>query len=216
MRRRVWPGLMLALAGGCAETQPDRAEEYAADGLFLYQQHQYVHARQCFQEAARIHSADANLVYDIGQCYEHEGRTEKASEAYQQCLQLASNHADAHHALAAMLYFQGDKARATALVEQWLHDQPRLAAAYADDAWLLRQNGDLHGALDRLHQAYTLDPTDNRTLTEMALVYEALNRPDHAAQLYRRSLDLHPDQPEVKAHLASLEMSRLQKTEPPQ
>jgi Flp pilus assembly protein TadD len=212
MRRGVWPGLLLVLAG-CAQTEPDRADGYAADGLLLFQQHQYVPARQCFQEAARLHPNDANLSYDVGQCYEHEGQWDKAREAYQECLRLAPNHADCHHTLAALLYSQGNKAAATALVERWLHDEPRLAAAYADHAWLFRQNGDLHSALGRLHQAYALDATDNRTLTEMALVYEALNRPDHAIQLYHRALELRPDQPEVKAHLVSLEKARDKKPE---
>ncbi len=215
MRRGVWPVLMLFLVG-CAQTPPDRADGYAADGLYLYQQNKYVPARQCFQEAARLHPNDANLIYDVAQCYEHEGRPDKAREAYQACLRLAPNHADCHHALAALLYFQGDKAGATALVEQWLHDEPRLAAAYADHAWLFRQNGDLHSALGRLHQAYALDSTDNRTITEMALVYEALNRPDHAAQLYHRALELRPDQPELKARLVSLEKAREKKPETPE
>jgi protein O-mannosyl-transferase len=215
MRRWGWTGLVL-FVGACAQTPPDRADDYANDGIFLYQQNQYVRARQCFQEAARLHPGDPNLIFDVGRCYEHEGQPEKAQAAYEECLRLAPNHAECHHALAALLYFQGNKARATMLVEQWLRDEPRIAAAYADHAWLYRQNGDLHSALGRLQQAMDIDSKDNRTLTEMALVYEALNRPDHAAQLYRQVLELHPDQPDIKARLVSLEKDRDKKPDPPE
>ena len=45
---------------------------------------------------------------------------------------------------------------------------------------------------------------DVRALTEMALVYEALNRPDRALSLYNRSLEINPRQPDVIKHVSLL------------
>ena len=59
-------------------------------------------------------------------------------------------------------------------------------------------------AQSRLQQALAIDHNDVRALTEMALVYEALNRPDRAVVLYERSLELNPRQPDVVQRVSFL------------
>jgi Flp pilus assembly protein TadD len=87
------------------------------------------------------------------------------------------------------------------MVEDWLIHQPRLAAAYALDGWLWHQSGDLPRAQARLQQALELDPHDVTALTELALVYEDLHRPERAVVLYERVLALDARQPQVENRL---------------
>ena len=93
------------------------------------------------------------------------------------------------------------------MVEDWLAHEPNRSGPYALDGWMWRQSGDLLRAQSRLQQALAMDPGDRLALSELAQVYETMNRPDRALVLYERSLDLRPDQPEVKAHLTSLRAS---------
>src|SRR5207253_4981700 len=143
-------------------------------------------------------------LYNIGECYDRLGDTAKAERSYRQCLVQTPNHADCRHALASMLMRAGRKDDATRLVEEWLAREPRLAAAYAEDGWLWRQAGDLPRAQARLQQALELDPHEPRALVELALVYEAMQRPDRAAALYERVLERDPHQTEIVKRLNGL------------
>jgi hypothetical protein len=55
-----------------------------------------------------------------------------------------------------------------------------------------------------LHQALDLEPRNVRALVELAVVYEKLNYPGRALVLYERSLEVEPEQPEVRKKVAEL------------
>ena len=93
-------------------------------------------ARQCFQAAQSLAPEDAALFYNIGQCYDRSGDAARAERNYRECLQRAPDHAECRHALNALLVRTGQRDQAAREVEGWLVRQPRLAAAYAEDAWL--------------------------------------------------------------------------------
>jgi len=96
-----------------------------------------------------------------------------------------------------MVWNNGQQAEAVRRVEEWLTREPNRAAAYAEKAYVVRRTGDLRRAQALLQQALSLDARDVRALTELAIIYEALNRPDRALVLYERSLEINPRQPEV-------------------
>src|SRR5207249_3603772 len=140
---------------------------------------------------------DLTLSYNLGQCYDHLGQSAKAAQLYNECLGRDANHAPSRHALAALLVRQGRWDEASHMADDWLRRSPQLAAAYALDGWLWHQAGDLPRAHARLQQALQLDPHDVKALTEMALVYEGMQRPDRALVLYERALQQDPKQPEI-------------------
>src|SRR6266481_2670349 len=201
MRRMVCSAWIALSMVGCLTTEQDRARDYNTDGVRLYQQGNFVAAQQGFQAALQLNPGDADLVYNIGQCYEHQNDLVRAEQTYGECLRQSPNHVAGHNALAALLIREGRKPEATRMVEDWLIHQPRLAAAYALDGWLWHQSGDLPRAQARLQQALELDPHDVTALTELALVYEDLHRPERAVVLYERVLALDARQPQVENRL---------------
>jgi|SRR5579884_4156246 len=203
-RRSWWAGLFLVV-GACAPTaQERRAHELADDGVFLYKQGAYPQARADFQAALKLRPDDPDLIYDIGRCWERQGQPDRARAAYTACLQKNPDHADCRHALAVLAYESGDRNGCRDMIEEWLRSSPRLATAYAEQGWLLRKEGNLPLARDRLLQALDLDPTDRRTLEELGVVHGLLGQPDLAAKIDERALTFYPDLPEVKTHLASM------------
>lgn len=202
-----WMSGMLALAlclEGCESASQERLRDYNLDGVYLFQRGDYAAARESFQAALALKPEDPGLLYNLGECYDRLGDTAKAERSYHQCLVQASNHAACRHALASMLMRIGRKDDAGRLVEDWLAREPRLAAAYAEDGWLWHQAGNLPHAQTRLQQALELDPHDARALVELALVYEAMQRPDRAAALYERVLERDPRQAEIAKRLNRL------------
>jgi Tfp pilus assembly protein PilF len=197
MRRFGWVTGIVLVLGGCTTTSQDRLREYSQDGVHLFRRGDYTSARQCFQAALELEPDDPDLHYNLGQCYDRQGLVEQAERRYTECVQRAPNHAEGRHALAALLLRTGRTAEAVTLVEGWLAREPNLAAAYAEDGWVRRQRGDLPGAKDRFHQALQRDPHNRRALLELALVFEALDHPDRARDLYEKVLAQDPQQPEV-------------------
>jgi Tfp pilus assembly protein PilF len=195
---------LLCLLCGCAETAQERVREYNDDGVVLYKKGEYVHARESFQAALALKPTDSNLLFNIGQCYEHLDQLDRAEQAFRECLRADPNHGECRHALAALLWKQDRKADASKMIEDWLATQPKLASAFALHGWLYRQVGDLPKAQARLQQALAIDGNNLLALTELAQVYEAESRPDRALYLYERALEITPDQPEIAHRVISL------------
>jgi len=204
MRRLGWLALLAALGAGCVSTDDQRLREYTADGVLLYQQGAYDGARQTFEAALAMRPGDANLTYDLAQCHDRLGDAARAEELYRQCLQSSPDHAEAMHALTALLVRTNRRPEAGRLVDDWMRRSPNSAAAYAEYGWLCRRDRDLPQALSACQHAYELDSHDVRALAELAQCYEAMNRPDRALTLYERSLQYQPEQPEVMQRVSRL------------
>jgi Tfp pilus assembly protein PilF len=195
--------LLLALPG-CADTNQERLQQLNDDGLFLFKKGDYDNARQSFEAALKIQPDDAALLYNIGQCHDRVGNAVKAEKTYKDLVEAYPNHGPGRHALAVLLFRQGRRKEADAMIESWLARQPQRADPYIEDGWRLRQDGDLLQAQARLQQALDLEPQNARALIEMAILYEVMERPSRALDLYDRALRLDPQQAEVAERAAQL------------
>ena len=201
MRQTPWIAGLVVCLGGCVNPAQERARFYNEDGVRLFAKGDYADARDSFKAARDVRTEDAGLLYNLGECYDRMGDAAKAERYYQQCLRLEPNHPACRHALAVLLVRTGRRPEAETMVATWLASQPKLAAAYAEDGWLLHQAGDLPQAQARLQQAIDLDPHDPRVLTELALIYEELHRDDRALALYQSVLKRDPNQTEIADHV---------------
>ncbi|MBM4070841.1 MAG: tetratricopeptide repeat protein [Planctomycetes bacterium] len=199
--RHHWrqPALVAALllCAGCVAVEQERIREYNEDGIYLFRRGDYVAARESFKAALALEPEDPGLMYNIGECHDRLGKAEKAEKFYKECLLRVPNHPDCRHALTVLLVRQGRRPEAQGLVNDWMAREPGMAAPYAEDGWLLHEAGDLPRARTRLQQALDIDPHDVRTLTELARVYEDMNRPDRALVLYEQALERDPRRTEL-------------------
>jgi tetratricopeptide (TPR) repeat protein len=200
MRHIVAPALGLLLAG-CVTTDHERFRDYNDDGLLMFQYGRYTDARESFEAALRLKPDDPGLIYNIGQCYDRRGDAVRAERLYRECLKLAPSHALCQHALASLMMQQNRRDEVARMVEDTLTRSPSLAAPYALDGWYWRQLGDLPRAQARLQQALEIEPQNILALTEMAQVYEAMQRPDRALVLYERARQLDPKQTELGSRI---------------
>jgi Tfp pilus assembly protein PilF len=204
MRTALWLAVLALPAAGCETADQQKIRTFSDDGVYLFQQGEYAGAREHFQAALQLQPENADLLYNVGECYERQGNLAKAEETYNLCLRKASDHARCRHALAVLLVRTGRRKDATYMVEDWLARAPKKPDPYAEDGWLWHQAGDLPQAQARLQQALDLDPHNVRALTELALVYEDLGLPERAAVLYERALQQDPRQPDVVRRLNAL------------
>jgi tetratricopeptide (TPR) repeat protein len=197
MRRGSWVAGLALCVVACAPTVQERVHEYNEDGVHLFDHRDYAHAAEEFKAALALSPADPGLLFNLGQCYDHLGQTERAEQLYQACLREEPDHAECRHALTVLLVGAGRGPDAVRLVEDWLLHQPGLAAPYAEHGWLYRQVGDPIRALKRYQQALDLDPNNPRALTEMGLLYEEMHYPERALLLYEHALEVNPRQPDL-------------------
>ena len=201
-------GLVAVLAlfvSACASTIQERVHVYNQAGVEHFGNGEYDRAREDFKAALTLLPRNSALLYNLGQCYDKMGDSNQAEQIYGLCLQQEPNNAECRHALAALLVKRGRVEDAQRMVQDWLTREPKLSAAYAEDAWLFEQEGDPFKAIKRYQQAIQYDPHNTQALIEMGRVYEDnLNDPSHALHLYQMALDYDPHQPDLVKHVNRL------------
>ena len=192
---------------GCNQTNQELVKDYHNDGMQLFKMGRYSDAQESFQAAQQLQPADPGIYYNLGQTYDYLKLPYDAEKCYKECIVRSPNHAGARHALTVLLMNQNRQDEAVKGIEDWLAKNPNCAAAYAEDGWIWKTAGDMPRAQSRYQQALSLDPSDTRTLVELAFVYEKLNRPDRSLVLYQRALEINPHQLAVKKDLERLRSS---------
>jgi tetratricopeptide (TPR) repeat protein len=195
--------LAVAVAG-CTSPRDERVQEYAGDGVWLFQKGQYAEAGECFQAAVALKPNDATLLYNLGESYQQRAAFPQAERYYNQCLQNEPDHAACRYALARLLVQMGRPSDAEHMIQDWLVRNQQSADALALDGWYRHQRGDLPGAHARLQQALDLESHNRRALIEMGLVYEAMQRPDRAVAIYERVVEDEPNEADVKQRVKGL------------
>ena len=205
MGRGVWMLGLAAVLAGCAPVLNERVRDYNDDGVLLYQQGQFGHARETFQDALKMTPDDANLYFNLGACYARLGQAEQAEQAFNECLRLAGNHVECRHALAVLLYDQGRRPEAVRMVTAWEKQAPTLAAPYVEDGYLWHRYGNLPQAVVLLEQALNYDSADCRALVELGSVYEDMKLPDLSLRCYELALQIKPGLTDVAERVKKLQ-----------
>jgi tetratricopeptide (TPR) repeat protein len=190
--------VLALLVAACAPTIQERVNVYNDLGVQHYQNAEYERAREDFQVALTLLPNNYTLLYNLGQCYDHLGQSDKAEQLYRLCLQQKPNDADCRHALTGLLVQHNRADEARRMVEDWLERAPKCSAAYSEYGWLYQREGNPTKALICYQQSLFHDPRNTQALLEMGRIYdEDMNLPSRALKLYQTALDYNPHQPEV-------------------
>jgi tetratricopeptide (TPR) repeat protein len=146
-----------------------------------------------------------SLLYLI---YDHTpARRDLADRAVKAALRLRPEAAEAHFARAGYLYrcnLDYDNARAElALAQRML---PNNSQAFELMGAIDRRQGRLMEGLPNFEKAVELDPGNLSTLRELALTYESMRRFAEAAAIVDRTITLAPEDAELRANRASLDL----------
>src|SRR5262249_26691398 len=98
----------------------------------------------------------------------------------------------------------GRKAPADAMIEEWVHQDPKSADSFVLEARRLREAAMYPDAQGRLQQALDLEPHNRRALAELAFLYEKSQMPQRAYVIYERILEREPGQAQIARKLEQL------------
>jgi tetratricopeptide (TPR) repeat protein len=185
--------VLALLVSACAPAISERVHQYNDLGVQNFQRGEFDRAREDFQAALALLPNNFSLLYNLAECYDHLGQSQQAERYYRLCLQQQPNDAECRHALNLLLVQNGRMAEARQMVQDWLVQEPKLSAAYAEDGWLYQRQGDPISAIKRYQQAVYYDPHNTLALIEMGRIYEEeLNLPSRALKLYETALEYDP------------------------
>ena len=202
--RCLWYAASCLLLAGCDLLVQERFQDYTQEGIFLFGKGEFQGARECFQEALILLPNDPNMLFNVAQCYDRQGDGKKAESYYRLSLEKKPDLVDARFALAMLIYRSGRRTEATQMIQDWMKEQPQMAEAFTLDGWRLRQESAYPQAQGRFQQALAIERNNPRALTELASLYEVVQRPDIALVLYERALDRDPRQPLLMQKVSQL------------
>jgi tetratricopeptide (TPR) repeat protein len=205
----------LALCLGCAATDEERWRTFNEDGVALFAKGNYREALDSFDYAATLHAQDPVIAYNIAQCHDRLDDVKNAEQYYAACLQRDPKHGDARLALVHLRYRTGRVSEGNQMIRDWLIQDPKSADAHvAEDAWRLRQERNYPLAQGKLLEALSLEPTNRRALTELAILDELQGMPDRAYVQYERILAREPNQIEIRERLELLKTKGVRRPAP--
>ena len=113
-----------------------------------------------------------------------------AVEAYRSVLEVEPDNAEAHFNLGLVVSRKGLWSQAIPHLRRAIQTDPTRAIVYVYLGEALNHVDDLHGALQAFQHAAELRPNNAKALYGMGIILDRMNRPEEAAQMYRRSRDL--------------------------
>jgi len=153
-------------------------------------------------DAAEILSDQFYFAY--GAALERSKRFPEAEVAFERCLELNSDHAEAYNYLAYMWAERGEKLdRALDYVRKALAIDPESGAFMDTLGWVYYMQGKYEAALTEIERAAQRLPDDPTVIDHLGDVLLKLGAEDKAVPQWKRSYTLDPDNEKVADKLAS-------------
>lgn len=201
-----------ASLGACGSAQ-SRKTSYIQHGQKYYAAGNYDKARLEFRNALQIDPKDAQVRYFLGELAEKAGDIRGAAGDYQAALNADPHQAQARAALGRLYLRGGLPDKALELVATGL-------ATDADNAQLLTvraaaraQLEDTEAALADAQRAVSLAPADEYAIAVLAAFYKRRSDLNHAVNVVQAGLQRVPNNVDLRAMLADLELARHQPAE---
>jgi tetratricopeptide (TPR) repeat protein len=203
-------GLLVALCWGVADLVAGRAREaLAAAGIaalaltaVTWHQLHFWHDSVTLWEHTLQAAGDSTMALEnLGEAFERQYRTADAKLCYEKALALDPKCVAARISLGATYLNQGEPRKAEAFLREAcdLDANSALAQHYLGRALARQQNAD--EAVTHLERAATLTPDPSTIHCELGGIEVNRNNFAHAADWFRKALDLQPTNPDALAGL---------------
>jgi protein O-GlcNAc transferase len=136
--------------------------------------------------------------------HEHQaGNLCQAEQIYRQILQVAPDHADAHHLLGVLAYQRGNNEQAAKMIRHALSLDPTAAAYYSNLGLALDAMGKVDEAIASYERALDLQPDFAEALNNLGKALLQKGNLDEAVGRFQLAVSLRSDFPEAQSNLAT-------------
>lgn len=203
--------LLSACEGPVPEKQAVRQQEAARAVLDSALEHsargESAAAILLLQRAAQLDPQDPVIHYDLGNNLARQGRLDQAAASYQQAISLKPEYAAAHYNLASVRSAAGRHEEAEELMARAIEADSGYQPAHKALAQLRERRGDYDGAIESLEIAVGIRPDDVEARNLLGYLLGKQRRPDAAAAILRRTLQIDSTHADTWAHLGALQLA---------
>ncbi len=186
---------------GMLDQEPDSPELHCRLGRVLLGLGDPVRAERILQRAVRLDPDYADALVALGRARTQMNRIHDGLALYDQAIEVAPHHHEAHRLKAENLEALGQIEAALTAYYQALPYQRQSTSILIRIAALHRRRGHLEEALVRLDGAMENEPDNIKTLCLRGLVLLDLEQDDDALIDLRRAVEIAPDKPETHVAL---------------
>lgn len=181
---------------------PDQLEALHFLGVLLHQVGRCEEAVKLIRAALEIDPGYVAAHNNLGNVYKEQRELAAAEASYRRAIELQPDFVDAHNNLAAVLSDQDRYDEAVAECRRTIELSPEMAELTAG-AGSLAERGLHADAADEYLRAMAVKRFHAGAIESMAFSLLQLGRQEAAAALYRRWLQVEPDNPRPRHHLAA-------------
>jgi Tfp pilus assembly protein PilF len=156
-----------------------------------------VEAAAYYEHTLDLDSQYEKAIAGLGSIYLKLGAPAEARIAFERALSLNPGDVTALVNYGAALLKSGDIVDAKLQEERAISINPANASAYCNLAVVLAQLGAVDAAIKNLLYAVDLDPSETIAYFDLATLYNHLGYTDSAAAMYRKILEVSPNNPEA-------------------
>ena len=195
----------LELAAKGRERYPDQPAFKILESRIYEDRGNLGKAEQALEEAAAKWPGNIDVLYSLGVIMDKQGNSDRAAELMEKIISIDPEHAEALNFLGYTLADQNrDLERALVMVRKALELKP--GSGYITDslAWVHYRMGNLQKAWEEIQKAVQLMPKDPIIWEHYGDIARELGFIEEARRGYRSSLELKPENSEVRQKLEAL------------
>jgi tetratricopeptide (TPR) repeat protein len=175
------------------EQNPDYAMALSYRGNSYFRQKDYLRAITDFEHALDLDSTDIYSALRLADCYYREKRYQEGIPLYEAVLRMDPENYDAYHMMGYIYADLGQNRKAIKALEKSLEIKPDHVPSITNLAWSYYLDGDFEKCLEYSQKAYNLDSAEFIPKFNAALTLLRLGRVEESYQLYKKTLQDHPD-----------------------
>jgi predicted TPR repeat methyltransferase len=166
----------------------------------LHQAGRFAEAEAIYLRLLRLRPNDADALHFLGMLRMHQGRRPAALELIQRSLKFVPSNAHAWNNLGNLLLAQGHEQKAEEAYTRATNLAPKMAEAWFNLGILFRRKKRPEDALRSFRAVLDSNPRFSGAYESLGMLLYRMGRSDHAADVYKKWLEVEPDNP-VARHM---------------
>lgn len=191
--RTVLMGVALVALAGC-DSPEEKREKYIERGNAYMKEHDYVHARLEYKNAAKIDPTDPNVIYSLGLVEEAQGNLQAAYSAFMTAEQQNANFEPVVQKLAEFFLTVQQDEEAITRIYRLLSLNPKSSMGHALYASMLLKKKDFEGCKKEVDLALDLDHKNIIGYSVLSGLYVAKKEHNEALRILDKGIEQNPEE----------------------
>lgn len=190
------------------ENPKQSVKEAVRSLLNLYNKNDYLTTVEQAQAFSKIYTNAISIWNILGASTHKIGMFEKSIEAYNKCISLKPDYAEAYNNLGNVLADQGRIDEAVSVYKKAILLKPQFVEAFLNLGNALKYQGNLNLAIESYEKALTLKPDYTIAHNNLGNILKDQGKLDKATEAYKKSILINPNYAEPYSNLGNALMDK--------